>query len=111
MSFRRHLVRWEAEYACELEVVEVSGGATAEFEPSRRLFARWELGHPGLWDHKNTNAKAYGVSAWPSAFLIGRDGTVFWQGNPGVISRSHCDELEFRALLEDHLRRAAPTGR
>ena len=66
MSFRPHLVRWAAEYAaCGLEVVEISGGATAEFEPSRRRYARRPPGHAVLWDRVD----AYGIDAWPSAFL------------------------------------------
>lgn len=106
MSFRRHLVRWEAEYtACGLEVVEVSGG-DAEFEPSRRRLARWIVTHPVLWDYQNGNARRYGVSAWPSAFLLGPDGRVVWQGNPTFVTRDRDTEDAFRDLLAKQLRLA-----
>ena len=92
-------------------MVEISGGATAEFEPSRKRFAKWQLQHPVLWDEKNRNAKAYGIAAWPSAFLVGRDGKVFWQGDPKDATRTKPDEAAFRALLEDHLGRESAAGR
>jgi hypothetical protein len=94
-----------------LKIVEISGGATAEFEPSRKRFEKWQLFHPVLWDEKNCNAKAYGIPSWPSAFLIGRDGKVFWQGNPNEATRTRPDEAAFRSLLEDHLRRERPAGK
>jgi len=41
-----------------------------------------QLKHPVLWDAGCQNTKAYGVVAWPTAYLIGADGKVFWEGNP-----------------------------
>ena len=106
MSFRRHLVRWEAEYGgCGLEVVEVSGG-TAPFEPSRERLAKWAVAHPVLWDRGNANAKNYAITEWPSAFLIGPDARVVWQGNPATLARDKETEAEFRELLAEQLRRA-----
>jgi hypothetical protein len=106
VSFRRHLVRWEAEYeACGLAVVEVSGG-DAEFAPSRRRLSRWVVTHPVLWDRGNATAKAYGITEWPSAFVIGPDGTVVWQGNPAAITRDKETEADFRELLQKQLRQA-----
>jgi len=29
---------------------------------------------------------AYGVRSFPSAFLVGRDGSVVWSGHPGALS-------------------------
>lgn len=104
MSFRRHLVRWESEYgACGLHVVEVSGG-DAEFVPSKQRLAKWIVTHPVLWDRGNANAKNYEITEWPSAFLVGADGTVVWQGNPTTITRDRATEAEFRELLDKQLR-------
>jgi hypothetical protein len=106
VSFRRHLVRWESEYgACGLHVIEVSGGDAA-FAPSRARLARWVATHPVLWDRDSANARNYAVREWPSAFLLGPDGTVVWQGNPATITRDRNTELEFRELLAEQLRRA-----
>lgn len=106
MSFRRHLVRWEAEYGpCGLEVVEVSGGA-AEFAPSRERLARWTIAHPVLWDRANANGKRYAITGWPFALLIGPDGKVVWQGNPAALARDKDEESDFRELLDKQLRQA-----
>jgi hypothetical protein len=106
VSFRPHLVRWEAEYAaCGLVVVEVSGG-DADFESSRRRLGRWIVTHAVLWDRGNVNAGNYRVRAWPSAFLIGPDGKVAWQGNPSAITRDRDTEAAFRDLLQKQLRLA-----
>ncbi len=62
--------------------MEVSGGELATLKDSRKRLARWELGHPVLWDQANRNHKNYGINSWPAAYLLGADGKVFWQGNP-----------------------------
>jgi len=65
-----------------------------------------ELKHPVLWDAGCRNTNAYGVSAWPFAYLIGTDGRVFWEGNP---SRwIHCKQKvdEMRACIERELGKA-----
>ena len=104
MSFRRHLVRWEDEYAgCGLRVVEVSGGKTAEFKISKWRLARWEYRHPALWDYENKNARAYEITGWPTAYLIGPDGKVFWQGNAKKVQNDQALERAFRELLERKL--------
>ena len=106
-SFRRHLVRWEADYADRgLVVVDVSGGEHATFADSARLLAKANITHPVIWDRNNALHKAYGVQAWPVAFLIGADGNVFWQGNPALMRGQKDEEKAFRELLETHLRRA-----
>ena len=106
MSFRRHLVRWEAEYGpCGLAVVEMSGGA-AEFAPSRERLARWGVAHPVLWDRASANAKRYAIAEWPFALLIGPDGEVFWRGNPAAITHDRDAEANFRELLDKQLRQA-----
>jgi hypothetical protein len=107
VSARPHLVRWEAEYAaCGLAVIEVSGGAAVGFANSRRRLAKWDIRDPVLWDAGNANAKAYAVTGWPSAFLIGPDGRVFWQGNPATLNDDRDAELAFRERLEQQLLRS-----
>ena len=108
MSERAHLVRWEAELApCGLVVVEVSGGKYADFESSRKQLGKWEIRHPVLWDKGNKNIRAFAVSGWPSAYLIGADGKVFWQGNPGNLRGRADEEHAFRAALKTELEKAS----
>ena len=83
----------------------MSGGATAGFEASRRRLAKWAVAHPVLWDDRDRNARTYAVSGWPSAYLIGPDGTVFWQGNPAALRGDATAERVFRAALEAQLLR------
>jgi hypothetical protein len=100
VSFRRHLVRWEAEFkGCGLVVVEVSGGEYAAFDRSRQRLETWGVRHPVLWDRENKNTKAYAISGWPSAYLIGAGGRVFWQGNPAAFPSRKDDEEAFRTVL------------
>jgi hypothetical protein len=110
VSFRRHLVRWEDEYAARgLAVVEVSGGALASFQDSARRLARANVKHPVLWDRNNSAQKAYGVNGWPAAFLVGPDGKVFWQGNPALLRGRRDDERALRESLELQLRKLTLT--
>lgn len=112
MSERAHLVRWEAEFApCGLIVVEVSGGKYAGFESSRDRLARWDIRHAVLWDKDNKNIRALEIGGWPSAYLIGPDGKVFWQGNPGNLRGRVDDERAFRATLKAELEKAKRAGK
>ena len=109
MSFRRHLVRWEAEFkGCGLVVVEVSGGQDAEFDRSRDRLQKWKVRHPVLWDRDNKNTRACAISGWPSAYLIGADGRVFWQGNPATFPSRKNDAEAFRRALVAELAKAKP---
>jgi hypothetical protein len=104
VSFRHHLVRWEREYGPRgLVIVEVSGGQTASLEDSRRRFDRQAIARPVLWDRDNRTIDAYGVRDWPSAYLIGKDGRVFWEGNPARAGGRLEAVAEMRRLLEHHL--------
>ena len=117
MSYRRHLVRWEAEYACMgLEVIEISGGTNASLEQSRRLFTTARLNHPVLWDHESGNQTKYGVTSWPQAVIVDAQGVIVWRGNPAHLEGRR-DEMErFRNLLVTELNKVSgpkstvPTG-
>jgi hypothetical protein len=85
----------------------VSGGAFATFADSARRLAKAGVKHPVIWDRNNAVHKAYGVRAWPVAFLVGADGTVFWQGNPGLMRGRKDEERAFRDVLEAQLRKAS----
>jgi hypothetical protein len=94
-----------------LEIVEISGDKYADFESSRDRLAKWKTRHPVLWDRDNKNIRAFEISGWPSAYLIGADGKVFWQGNPGNLRGRVDDEHAFRAALKRELAKARPAGK
>lgn len=107
MSFRNHLVRWEDEFrSCGLVVVEISGGKFASFDESCDRLAKWDVRHAVLWDKENKNIGNYGINSWPSAYLIGSDGKVFWQGNPAALRGRQDDEDMVRKLLKEELDKA-----
>lgn len=84
-------------------MVEVSGGQLASFEESSGHFAKNWAEHPVLWDRDNRNHDRFGVTSWPSAFLVGRDGRVFWQGNPERMEARPALRAAFEAALETQL--------
>ena len=103
---RRHLVRWEQEYGERgLALVEIEGGASEPLPIVRASVARQDLRHYVLSDQGSRNHEAYGITAWPAAYLLGRDGRVVWEGNPArVVDRP--DELaELLELIESELAR------
>jgi hypothetical protein len=110
VSFRRHLVKWENEFAkCGLVFVEISGGKEAEFDISQRRLSKWGVGHSVLWDKDNKNIKAYEIKTWPTAFLIDVDGKVFWQGNPATLNGRKDDEAAFRSALKQQVEKLKRT--
>lgn len=110
MSFRHHLVRWEADYAkAGLAILEISGGKPASLEYSRKTLGVREVCHAILWDQDNRNHTNYGIRSWPTAYLIGADGTVFWEGNPAWTHGRPEDLDNLKMLLEAQLRAAQNT--
>jgi hypothetical protein len=102
---RHHLVRWEEEYADQgLFIIEVDQSIGAPREIMRCMVESRNLKHPVLWDDQCRNTRAYGISAWPFAYLIGVDGKVFWEGNPARwICRAE-DAAGMRILVEGKLK-------
>jgi hypothetical protein len=62
--------------------------------------------HAVLWDQENKNIDNYAIKGWPSAYLIGADGKVFWQGNPAALRGRRDEEDAFRTLLKEELEKA-----
>lgn len=65
-----------------------------------------DVHHCVLWDEGNRNHKKYGIACWPSAYLIGADGKVFWQGNPARMQARPEDVKNLRKALDDQLEAA-----
>lgn len=80
---RHYLVRWHKKYAKRgLVVIEIEQGQFETLDLVRKSVQKQNLEHFVLWDQDNQNHRAYGVCAWPVAYLIGADGKVVWEGNP-----------------------------
>ena len=69
----------------------------------KKSVAKQALRHPVLWDKDCRNQRQYGLKNWPVAYLIGKDGKVFWEGNPAQIMERADRLREFRKLLEANL--------
>ena len=83
--------------------MEISGGKLATYEESKHDWDQWKLKHSALWDKENRNHENYGIASWPTAYLIGPDGKVFWEGNPAVSLRREKELTSFKKLLEEKL--------
>jgi hypothetical protein len=86
-----------------LAFVEVSGGELATRAESQEHLATQDVRHPVLWDESNRNHKNYGIASWPTAYVIGRNGKIIWQGNPARMQDRPDSLAEFRELLKKNL--------
>jgi hypothetical protein len=101
---RRHLVRWHDKYADRgLAIIEIDGGTFEALAPARESVQRQQVKHLVMWDLDRQNTYRYGVEAWPTAYLIGRDGRVVWEGNPARVVDRPEDLAELFALIEAEL--------
>ena len=79
-----HLVKWHQQYNSQgLTIIEVDNGAVDQEQAVEDHVRSERLPFAVLYDHKGTTCQNYGVRAYPTAYLIGRDGKVIWEGHPG----------------------------
>lgn len=80
-----HLVRWHKEFAGKgLVVLDINDGKADTQDELKAEVAKAALKFPVLWDSGAKNIANYGVEAFPSAFLVGVDGKVIWEGVPNA---------------------------
>ena len=110
---RHRLVRWHQQYVDRgLVIIEIDGG---EFEPlelvKQSIDKQKGLEHLVLWDKERQNHNKYGVTAWPTAYLVGADGRVVWEGSPArVVSRPELVR-QLKKLIETELGKAKNSKR
>lgn len=105
---RNHLVRWHEKYGRRgLVVIEIDGGRHEQLELVRKCVAERGTEHYVLWDAENRNHERYGVQAWPSAYLVGTNGRVIWEGNPARVIRRPTALQDLEQLLERELLESA----
>jgi hypothetical protein len=94
-----HLVRWQDAWrGRDVTMVYVAEGA--KVTPERLLEVMRQDGVHGVrlaHDGGGGTSNAYGVRAFPTAYVIGRDGTVVWEGIP------HYDPRRVEAAVEQAL--------
>ena len=77
------LIRWHQELAEKgLVVIDVSDGSLDKFDDLKKEVEEKGEKFPVLWDKEAKNCLAYGIQAYPQAYLVGVDGTVIWEGLP-----------------------------
>ena len=89
-------------------MIEITGGEQEPLSAVRKIVEEQKLNHPVLWDKDCRNYREYGLINWPVSYLVGADGTVFWEGNPArVVSRP--DEVQaLKTLIESQLEAVKP---
>ena len=79
-----HLVKWHKRYNSRgLTVIDVDNGEQDTLAAVQAHVRSDGLPFPVFHDTNGATSRAYGVRAYPAAYLIGRDGNVIWEGFPG----------------------------
>lgn len=98
-KMKPNLIRWHKELAGKgLVVIDISDGTQDKFEDLKKDVADKGETFAVLWDKDAKNCLAYGINAYPNAYLVGVDGKVIWEGLPNprieVIEKLMAAELE-----------------
>lgn len=97
-KMKPNLIRWHKEYADKgLVVIDVSDGSLDKFEDLKKEVEEKGEKFPVLWDKDAKTCLAYGIQAYPQAYLVGVEGKVIWEGLPSpkneAIEKLIVDEL------------------
>lgn len=99
------MVKWHEQYAAQgLVIIEINGGKFETRELVRESVIKQQVPHRVLWDKDCQNTQAYEIKAWPTAYLVGRDGRVVWEGNPSRIINRKQEYKKLQELLEAQLK-------
>ncbi|MBI4566426.1 MAG: redoxin domain-containing protein [Planctomycetes bacterium] len=78
-----HQTRWHEEYADRgLVIIDVDDGTKDTMEAVRQSVDKEKIEFTVLWDKDAKNIGTYGVKLFPTAYVVGVDGKVVWEGNP-----------------------------
>jgi peroxiredoxin len=78
-----HLVKWHERYASEgLTIIEVDNGVIDALTAVEQHVQDLKLPFVLLHDAGGAISESYGIQGYPTAYLIGRDGRVIWEGVP-----------------------------
>ena len=77
------LIRWHREFSDKgMVVIDVSDGSQDKFDDLKKEVEEKGEKFPVLWDKDAKTCLAYGINAYPNAYLVGVDGNVIWEGLP-----------------------------
>lgn len=78
-----HLDRWDSELRDKgLRVIEVELGPATPLATLEAHLQRKGVAYPVLHDGDGSVTARFAVKAFPTAFLVGRNGRVIWHGYP-----------------------------
>ena len=86
-----HLAKLTDEYGGR--GLNVIGLTTDEVDVTRRFLVHTPAGRQVNYAVAVGGGGEYGVTRFPYAYLIGPDGTVAWEGNPGSLSDKTIEKL------------------
>jgi peroxiredoxin len=96
-----HLVRWHKSFGEKgLTILDIDNGGIDQKERLEKSARK--LPFATLWDEGGKLCKTYGIRGYPSAYLIGVDGKVLWEGVP----MSAIEEIE--GLIKEELKKVDP---
>lgn len=78
-----HLVKWNDTYQAQgLRVVEIDNGDRDSLADLEAHIEEAGVRFPVLHDVGGEVCRRFGISGYPSSYLVGRDGKVIWGGYP-----------------------------
>lgn len=96
-KMKPNLVRWHRDFSEKgLVVIDISDGAQDAFDDLKKEVEDKAEKFAVLWDKGSRVCNAYGIQAYPQAYLVGVDGTVVWEGIPNA----KIEEIEKRMAAE-----------
>lgn len=98
-----YLARWHEKYAPDgLVLIEIDDGETDSLAQVQAWVAADKISYPVLHDTNGAVCRRFGISGYPSMYLIGRDGKVLWDGGGwGGSNQMAALEERIRAALKD----------
>lgn len=92
------LARWHKDLSGKgLVVIDVSDGSQDALDALKKEVEEKEEKFAVLWDKDAKICLAYGIQAYPQAYLVGVEGKVIWEGIPGP---KVLDQVEKRMAAE-----------
>jgi hypothetical protein len=88
-----HLVKWHEELSDRgLTIIDVDDGGIDRYSDVRLHIRELKIPFAVFYDGLQEVCARYEISAYPTAYLIGADGRVVWEGHPTGAERWRIEE-------------------